>query len=73
MRKHVIFRTMICVSSRFAVARGGNPQAVSSCAGLRENDLSSTTLVALTKAERQAIERVEGNDQNGKSRDAGGG
>ena len=65
MRKRAIYRTMISVFSLFAVA-GCNSQTVSSCAGWRQNDLSAAGLVALTKADRPAAERVEGNDQNGK-------
>jgi hypothetical protein len=58
---------MIFVSCLFAVA-ACNPQTVSSCAGWRQNNLSAAGLIALTKVDRPAAERVEGNDENGKMR-----
>ena len=66
MRKRAIYLTMISVFSLFAVAGCAQLENANNCAGWRKNDLSAAGLVALTKADRPAAERVEGNDQNGK-------
>ncbi|NKW09850.1 hypothetical protein HGG76_10610 [Ochrobactrum tritici] len=50
------------------VVAGCPSTGATSCAGWRQNNLSPAGLVALTKVDRPAAERVEGNDETGKRR-----
>ncbi len=64
---YVGLRIMIFVFLPFVVA-GCPSTSATSCAGWRQNNLSPAGLVALTKVDRPAAERVEGNDENGRRR-----
>jgi len=67
MKNYAGLRIMIFALLPFVVA-GCPSTSATSCAGWRQNNLSPAGLVALTKVDRPAAERVEGNDENGKRR-----
>lgn len=67
MRNYAACRIMIFVLLPFVVV-GCQSTSATSCAGFRKAGMSPVGLVALTKADRPAAERIEGNDENGKQR-----
>ncbi|ERM00913.1 hypothetical protein Q644_24290 [Brucella intermedia 229E] len=68
MKNYAGLRIMIFVFLPFVVAGCPSTSATSCAGGWRQNNLSPAGLVALTKVDRPAAERVEGNDENGKRR-----
>lgn len=66
MRNFAAYRIMICALLPFVVVDCQSISATN-CAGLCKNEISPAGLVALIKTYLVGAERVEGNDEDGKT------
>lgn len=65
MRMQGAFQIVVFVCNHLTVAGCVQSRSGSNCAGWRQNNVSSSGLVALIKIDRSAAESVEGSEQNG--------